>query len=67
MPLTQEDPTDFYGLQWKRNLSEDQIKDIVPADVRKTNITSAIQAALRTYFTEKILFPRLMLDGFINK
>jgi hypothetical protein len=52
--------------EWKRNLSEDQIKEILPADVRKTNIKSAIDAALRTYFTETVLFPRLELEGVIN-
>lgn len=45
--------------EWKRKLSEEQFNSIVPEDIRKNNITAAIQAVLRTYFTEQILLPRL--------
>lgn len=45
--------------EWKRQLTEDEIKSIVPLEVRKTNMTAAIQASLRTHFTETILLPRL--------
>lgn len=44
---------------WRNKLTEEEIKNIVPLDVRKTNMTAAIQASLRTYFTETVLLPRL--------
>jgi hypothetical protein len=44
---------------WKRKLTEEQIKQMVPADTLKTNLTPAIHSALRVYFTENILLPRL--------
>lgn len=44
---------------WKGKLSEAEIKEIVPPDVRKANIAAAIQASLRKYFTENVLMPRL--------
>lgn len=48
--------------EWRKNLSEDEIKQIVPADTLKTNLTPAIQAALRSYFVERILLPRLDIE-----
>lgn len=43
---------------WRKNLTEEQVKQIVPADTLKTNLTAAITAALRTYFYENVLAPR---------
>ncbi|MBV9576696.1 MAG: hypothetical protein JO149_08750 [Gammaproteobacteria bacterium] len=44
---------------WRRKLTTDEIEKIVPEDIRKTNLSAAIQASLRTYYVEKILLPRL--------
>jgi hypothetical protein len=44
---------------WRRKLTEDEIKMIVPDDIRKTNLTAAVTSTLRTYFVEKILLPKL--------
>lgn len=53
---------------WKKNLSEDEINQIVPAHTLKTNLTPAINASLRSYFTNTILLPRLEQDGiFIDE
>lgn len=43
---------------WKKTLTEEQFNNIVPDEIRKTNISAAIQAALRTYFVENIVSPR---------
>jgi len=48
---------------WKRKLTDEEMKEIVPLDVRKTNLSAAIAASLRTYFTEKVLLPRLEQSG----
>lgn len=53
--------------EWRKQLTEDDVKQIVPAHTLKANVTTAIQAALRSYFMEKILFPRLEKDGLISK
>lgn len=45
--------------EWRKNLSEDQIKQIVPEDVRKTNLSAAIQSVLRIYFIDNIVTPKL--------
>lgn len=44
---------------WKKKLSDEEIKSIVPGDILKMNISAAIQAVLRTYFVETILLPKL--------
>lgn len=51
---------------WKKTLSEDNIKLIVPADVLKVNLAPAITAVLRKYYIEKILLPRLIQEGMIQ-
>jgi len=51
--------------EWKRKLTEEQIKQIVPADTLKVNSTAAIYVALRGYFTEKILLPRLEAENIL--
>jgi len=47
--------------EWRKKLTDEDIKNIVPPEVMKTNISAAIQASLRVYYTEKILLPRLEL------
>ncbi|MGQ3890015.1 hypothetical protein ACQUW5_13415 [Legionella sp. CNM-1927-20] len=44
---------------WRRNLTENDYDEIVPEEVRKTNITGAIQSSLRNYFIEKVILPKL--------
>ncbi len=44
--------------EWKKNLSQDEIKKIVPEETLKTNLMPAIHAALRIYFTDNIIKPR---------
>ena len=51
--------------EWKRKLTEEQIKQIIPADTLKTNLTPAIHSALRGYFTENILLPRLKSENIL--
>lgn len=45
--------------EWKRKLTDEEIRNIVPAEVLKTNLSVAIQASLRSFFTEKIILPRI--------
>ena len=40
---------------WRRKLSDDDIKQIVPPNVLKTNLSAAVTAALRTHFIEKVI------------
>lgn len=51
---------------WRKNLTDLQIKDIVPADILKMNVAAAITASLRTHYVENILLPRLEEDGFTD-
>lgn len=51
--------------EWKKSLSEEEIRNIVPEDTRKTKISAAIDSSLRTYFTDEVLFPRLKLERVI--
>lgn len=44
---------------WRKKLSEVEIKNIVPAMVLKTNLSPAITAALRTYYIENVLLSKL--------
>lgn len=48
--------------KWRKQLTEDEIKEILPTDVKKTNITAAIEASLRLYFTNQIILPQLGLN-----
>ena len=43
--------------EWKRKLTDEEIKDILPDDIRKTNIKAAINATLRMHFIENVLLP----------
>jgi len=45
--------------EWRRKLTEEQINEFVPADIRKTGLSAAIQSVLRSYFIENIIGPRL--------
>lgn len=47
---------------WRKNLTEAQIKEIVPVDTLKTNLTPAITSALRNYFVETVVMPRLDVE-----
>ncbi|WP_419421549.1 hypothetical protein ACNVED_16305 (plasmid) [Legionella sp. D16C41] len=44
---------------WRRNLTEREYDEIVPENVRRTNIAGAIQSSLRNYFIEKVILPKL--------
>jgi hypothetical protein len=50
---------------WRKKLSENEIQQILPADILKTNLPAAVTATLRAYFVDKILIPRLVTDGLI--
>ena len=43
---------------WRNKLTEEEIKQIVPADILKMNITAPTQSMLKTYFIENILSAR---------
>lgn len=45
--------------EWRKKLTQDEIKQIVPADTLKTNLAPAITAALRTHYVDNILLPKL--------
>lgn len=51
---------------WRKNLTQDEIKIIVPEDILKTNLAPAISATLRSYFIEKILMPRLEQEAVLE-
>ena len=53
--------------EWRKKLTEDQIKLIVPENILRTKIVAAITASLRTHFIEKILFPKLEAKGFTEQ
>ncbi|STX55808.1 Uncharacterised protein [Legionella beliardensis] len=44
---------------WRRNLTEKEYDEIVPENVRSTNISGAIQSSLRNYFIEKVILTKL--------
>ena len=44
--------------EWRKNLSDEQVKQIVPENILKVNLVPAITATLRTYFYENVLVPR---------
>lgn len=44
---------------WKSNLSEMQLKQIVPEETLKTKLTPAINAYLKNYYIENILLPKI--------
>jgi len=46
--------------EWKKKLTEAEIKDIVPADVLRMNVFAAKEAALRSYFLDHMLTPRFL-------
>lgn len=49
--------------EWKKKLSEEQVKAIVPEQTLRMNVQSAITASLKTHFLETILLPRLESMG----
>ncbi|MBV9576009.1 MAG: hypothetical protein JO149_05255 [Gammaproteobacteria bacterium] len=51
---------------WRKKLTQDEIKQIVPADALKTNIAPAITAALRTHYVDNILLPKLVNNKFLD-
>ena len=44
--------------EWRKKLTELEIRQIVPEDILKMKITAPTQSALRTYFIEHILSTR---------
>jgi len=48
---------------WRKKLTDDEIKQIVPANILKMNVSAATQSALRTHFIEKIISLRFKLDN----
>lgn len=46
---------------WRKKLTETEIKNIVPPETLNTKLSPAITVALRTYFVENILLPKLEL------
>lgn len=45
--------------EWKRNLTEVEIEAIVPKNTLRLNTSAAVTAALRVYFVERVLLPRI--------
>ncbi len=52
--------------EWREKLTDGQIKMIVPEATLRTNIKTAIAAAIKTYFIESVLLPRLEKMGAIE-
>lgn len=48
---------------WRKKLTQDEIKEIVPAETLKVNLSPAITSALRTYFVDNVLLPKLGNDN----
>jgi len=44
---------------WRKKLTQDEIKQIVPAETLKVNLGPAITSALRTYFVDNVLLPKI--------
>ncbi len=44
---------------WRKKLTEDEIKQIVPPEIIRSNLALAMTAALRTYYLENILLLKL--------
>jgi len=57
---------EFEFPDWKKKLTEEEVKQIVPEYTLKTNIAPAINATLRTYFTENVLLPKLKQQGLTD-
>ncbi len=49
--------------EWRKKLSQDEIKQIVPQETLKVNLAPAITAALRTYFIDNVLIPKLEMGS----
>jgi hypothetical protein len=49
--------------EWRKKLTDDEIKQIVPADILKMNVSAATQSVLRTHFIEKIISSRFKTDN----
>jgi hypothetical protein len=45
--------------EWRRKISNEDISKIVPAETLKSKLSPAIDSALRHYFVENIILPRL--------
>jgi hypothetical protein len=52
--------------EWRKKLTSDDIKKIVPPETLKVNLTPAITAELRMYYIDSILLPRLSNDNQCN-
>ena len=58
--------TDIEFLEWKRSLEKNEVDKIVPEETRQLRIKSAVTSCLKTYFRQKILFPRLEKEGLLE-
>lgn len=50
---------------WQKQLSEQEVRKIVPPDVFQSGIRAAITSHLRSYYIKNILHPRLQKQGLI--
>lgn len=51
---------------WRKKLTPDEIKQIVPAETLKVNLAPAITAALRTHYVDNVLLQKLSNDNLRN-
>lgn len=49
--------------QWESNLSEEDLENILPADVRNSRLSAAKISTLKNHFREQVLIPRLKKEG----
>lgn len=49
---------------WRKELTEEQIKSIVPSNI--TNLKSAVESVLKSYYQEKIVIPELTQKGLLK-
>ena len=49
--------------EWRKKLSKEEIKEIVPAEILSVNLAPAVTSALRTYFVNNVLIPKLENEG----
>lgn len=50
--------------EWRKKLTPEHIKKIVPSEILKTNLAPAITASLRTYYMDNVLLPNLSHDHY---
>jgi len=52
--------------EWRRGLSDEDIKVIVPEQTLKSKFKSAVTSALVVHFTKEILLPKLVQEGVLE-